>query len=381
MTTEVGNDWTSRAQRLADQLTERGDIHDPAWRHAVATVARHVLVPEAYQQNNRGTWVRVDLTSPDGLDLVYSPVTLVTKLADRGTYQEPISSSTKPDLILRMLEILDPSDGDKVLAVGTGSGYTTAVLSRRLGDGQVFSVDVDADLVDRARERLAGLGLYPTLVAGDGAEGLAEHAPFDGIIATCSVRRVPWAWAEQLAPTGRILVDVQTAVSAGNLVLLNRYPDRLEGRFTQGWASFMTMRQDHRTYSSVAQPRDSATRSRLTSTPPKPWDGNRVVWFLAQFGLPESVSMGFELDPTTRKPSAASMSAPDGSWATVSLKGTSGRYAVTESGPTPLWEPVEQAYEAWQHHDRPTWDRIGLTATASEQRVWLDEPENVLSTL
>lgn len=380
MSTYGRNDWTTRARRLVDRLTERGDLHDPAWRHAVATVARHVLVPaEAYQQDNTGTWVPVDLTSPEGLDLVYSPVTLVTRLADRGTYQEPISSSLTPDLIVRRLELLDPHVGDKVLAVGTDSGYTTALLSRRLGDSRVFSVDVEKDLVDTARERLARLGFAPTLVAADGADGLPEHAPFDRIIATCSVRRVPWAWAEQLTPTGRILVNVQTAASASNLVLLRRYPDRLEGRFTQQSAS--SMRQDHRPYPSLVQPREPATRSWHTPAPPTPWEDHRVVWFLAGLlGLPDGVTVGYELDPDTRK-RVASMSAPDGSWTTVPLGTQKGIRTVTEAGPTSLWSYVEQAYKEWRDHERPPWDHLGLTITKSEQRMWHGQPLNVLWTL
>lgn len=377
MTTQLGNDWTTRAQRLADQLAERGDIVHPGWRKAVADVARHVLVPEAYQQNDTGAWEPVDVTSPEGLDLVYSPTTLVTKLLDRGTHKESISSSTKPDLIVRILEALDPVDGDKVLAVGTGSGYTTALLSHRLGDDRVFSVDLERDLVDRAQERLARLGFRPTLAVTDGAEGLPGHAPFDRIIATCSVSRVPWAWAEQLTPTGRVLVDVKVATNAGNLALLHRHPDRLEGRFTQRWASFMTMRHHREESQPASQPRRTGTQSRLTRIPPKPWHDNLVVWLLAQFhGMPKGVSVGFELDPDTRKPNAATLSALDGSWASVSLGDTAGKHAVRESGPTPLWSAVERAYETWLKHDRPDWSRIGLTVTPAVQQLWIDDPES-----
>jgi protein-L-isoaspartate O-methyltransferase len=379
VSTQLDTDWTTRAQRLADQLAENGDLQHPEWKRAVATVARHILVPTAFQQTNTGTWEweEVDVTSPDGLDLVYSPVTLVTKLLDRGTYQEPISSSTKPDLIVRMLETLDPQDGDKALAVGTGSGYTTALLSRRLGDHRVFSVDVDQDLVDNARQRLAQLGIHPTLATTDGATGLPAHAPFNNIIATCSVKRVPWAWAEQLTPGGRVLADIKVGAVAGNLALLHRYPDRLEGRFTERWASFMSMRHEDDQHP-ARQPRSEESRERLTSTPPSPWFDNRVVWFLAQFhGLPEGVgNLGFQLDPETREPNAATMSALDGSYAAVSLNNTDGQYAVTEYGPTPLWEAVERAYETWVKHDRPDWSRLGLTVTQTTQRVWIDKPDS-----
>lgn len=113
----------------------------------------------------------MDVTSPEGLDLVYSPTTLVTTLADRGTHQESASSSTKPDLVVRMLEILDIRDGHKVLDIGTGAGYNTALLAHRLGDHHVYSVDIDEGLVEGARLRLDALGVRPALVTADGAGG------------------------------------------------------------------------------------------------------------------------------------------------------------------------------------------------------------------
>lgn len=366
--------WTDRAAGLAALLAERGDLH-ARWRDAVAAVPRHVLVPTVYQQDDTGHWRSVDTSSPQGLDLVYSPATLVTSLVERDGYQEPVSSSTKPDLMVRMLELLDVRDGNKVLEIGTGSGYNAALLSHRLGDDHVFSIDVDDALVSDAIDRLAGIGFRPTLVAGDGAQGLAEHAPFDRIIATCSVRSVPWRWAEQLCRDGLALVDIKLATSAGNLALLRRFPDRLEGRFTTRWAAFMLMRH-HNEAISAPQPRHEDTRHRTTTTPPQPWADNRVVWFLAQLhGLPRGVQFGMTLDPDSRQPTASLLSAPDGSRATVGLNSDLGTFDVTEAGPTPLWEPVERAHEAWLASSQPDWTRIGTTVTPDEQWIWIDSPD------
>lgn len=376
MTTPLDTDWAPRAVRLADLLAQQGDLHDSAWHNAVATVARHILVPAAYQQDSTGTWQSVDVTSPAGLDLVYSPATLVTALADRGMHQESISSSTKPDLMLRMLEVLDVQDGHKVLEIGTGTGYNAALLSHRLGQDNVFSVDIDDTLVNDARRRLDQIGLRPTLVATDGADGLAEHAPYDRIIVTCSVPAVPWAWAEQLSPHGKVLVDLKVAPNAGNLVLLHRYPDRLEGRFTTRWASFMTIRHRHDNTHQTPQPRSDHTRHRTTTTPPNPWWDNRVGWLLAQFhGLPAAVQIGMHLDPDTREPTASLLTTPDGSWATVTLTSTNGRHDVVEAGPTALWEPVEHAHQTWLNHHQPDWPRLGVTITPEHQHLWIDTPD------
>lgn len=376
MNTPLDTDWAARARRLADLLAEKGDLHDPAWHKAVAGVARHVLVPTTYRQDNTFAWQQVDVTSPEGLDLVYSPTTLVTALADRGTHQESVSSSTKPDLMLRMLDVLDVHDSHKVLEIGTGTGYNAGLLAHRLGEDLVFSVDIDDELVDGARRRLAQIGFRPTLVTADGAGGLPQHAPYDRIVVTCSVPTVPWSWAEQLSPGGKVLVDVKVASEAGNLVLLHRYPDRLEGHFTTRWASFMAMRHHHGNTPQSRQPRAEHTRQRTTTTPPNPWYDNRVLWLLAQFhGLPADLQIGMQLDPDTRQPTSSLISALDGSWAAVRLTGSKGYYDVVEGGRTTLWEYVEHAHQVWLEHGKPDWSRLGLTVIPDYQYLWIDSPD------
>lgn len=238
----------------------------------------------------------------------------------------------------------------------------------------MFSVDIDAELVDGARRRLAEIGYHPTLVAADGVDGLPEHAPYDRIIATCSVPAIPWAWAEQLAPTGRMLVDLKVNEAAGNLVNLRRHPDRAEGRFTARWATFMAMR--HHDGGAPIHPGERATDQieRVTTTPPQPWWTHRVVWFLAQFGLPPGVVIGMRLDPNTRQPTASTLSTLDGSWATIELADQDSACHVTEAGPTRLWAAVEDAYQQWAALGQPEWPRLGVTVTADRQWVWLDDP-------
>ncbi len=369
MTSALDTDWTTHARRLADALRDNGDLRSPQWHAAVAAVPRHLLVPRAYRQDNTGGWVEFDTGGT--LDQVYAPATLVTALETVGGNRLPISSSTKPDLMVRMLEILDVHDGHRVLEIGTGTGYNAALLAHRLGDSQVFSVDVGEDLVALARQRLATTGFRPTLVAVDGVHGLPEHAPFDRIIATCSVPAVPWQWAEQLTPAGTILVDLKLANSAGNLVYLHRVGDRLEGHFTTRWAAFMAMRSGTAPEPTEPIKRATGAQSRPTDAPATPWSEATVAWFLAQLRLPPGTSFGYDLDPDTRQPVATTFAAPDGSWARVSLTEKS----LTEAGDTPLWPDVEWAYEQWTSAGRPSWDRLGLTVTSDGvHQVWLDDP-------
>ncbi|MGH3854551.1 MAG: methyltransferase domain-containing protein [Pseudonocardiaceae bacterium] len=377
-TTRPGADaaWTARAQRLSSLLAERGDLRDDAWKAAVAAVPRHRLVPAAYRQDTTtGAWRPVDIASDEGMELVYSPETLITALEDRGGHQVAASSSTKPDLMLRMLEVLDVHNGHRVLEIGTGTGYNAALLSHRLGQANVFSVDIDSKLVDAARRRLAEIGYHPTLAAVDGVDGLPEHAPYDRIIATCSVPTVPWSWARQLAPGGRMLVDLKVNDTAGNLVDLRRLGDRAEGRFTARWATFMTMRHhDIGDTAPNSAPRAEGAATRVTTAPPQPWWSGRVVWFLAQFALPAGVGIGMRLDPDTRQPTAGMLSASDGSWARIELAEHDGLRQVTEAGPTPLWAAVERAHQEWTELGEPDWPRLGVTVTHDRQWAWLDDP-------
>ncbi|WP_236789643.1 methyltransferase domain-containing protein [Amycolatopsis sp. GM8] len=369
-TTQPG--WAHHARDLAALLRDRGDLVSPEWVDAFAAVPRHVFVPTVFEQDAGGVWR--EWAAADDWERVYSTRTLVTALGDGGGYPEPVSSSTNPELMARMLETLDVRDGHRVLEIGTGTGYNAALMSHRLGDRNVYSVDVDDRLVELARDRLAEAGYTPTVVAVDGEDGLSEHGPYDRIIATCAVPSVPRAWADQLAPGGEVLVDLKLATSAGNLVHLHRTADGgLEGRFLPRMATFMLMRHLHATAApQAAAAVVGARRERTTIAPAMPWQTEPVVWFLAQLhGLPEGVRHGAILDPGTRQPVAATLSAPDGSRARIDLANNT----VTETGGTALWEPVEAAYARWVDAGRPGWDRLGVTvASDGVNRVWLDDP-------
>lgn len=364
--------WTEHARALADFLWERGTLQSAEWHVAFSDVPRHAFVPRVCEQDGTGTWRTWD--SDDHWDQVYSPRTLVTALDETKGYPEAVSSSTNPELMARMLEVLDVRNGHRVLEIGTGTGYNAALLSRRLGDDRVFSVDVDPDYVRLARERLAEAGYAPTVVAGDGVEGLPEHGPFDRIIATCAVPTVPLAWAAQLAPGGVVLVDVKRAIGAGNLVRLRkRDTGELEGRFSARTASFMNMRHpDAEARPSTDRSSSETRREWTTAAPAQPWQSAPVLWFLAQLcGLPPGVLHGLVLDSETRQPTASTLTAPDGSHARVSLADSS----VIEVGDARLWDAVEAAHQVWSDTHRPGWDRWGLTvARDGTNTAWLDDP-------
>jgi methyltransferase of ATP-grasp peptide maturase system len=375
----VNHDWKTKAAGLADDLIATGKLTSPEWIAAVRETPRHVFVPRFYeQQPEDGEWREVRSDS-DGLERIYSNTGLFTKIGADPVwdYTVGLSSTSTPSLMTRMLETLDIHDGHRVLEIGTGTGYNAALWCHRLGDAQVASVDIEPDLIEQARDRLNQLGYHPTLAATDGADGLAEHAPYDRIIATCAVPRVPWAWVEQLRDGGLALVDVKRATTAGNLVLLQRHGDRAEGRFDPRWGGFMAMR-DGRTQQVQAQQRDRTSTAARPSMIgySRPWD-NLVAWFLAMLTMPANVTHGHTIDPATGQPGDIFLRSPDGSWAELSAQPDEhGHHLVSEDGPHRLWQSVEQAHTLWDNHERPSWDRLGLTITPTTQRVWIDTPNS-----
>lgn len=366
-------DWTVYAARLADELTKSGKLWSPVWQAAIRAVPRHELVPVHYQRKrSTGQWIRIN--TAENLELVYSNTALFV-------LPDGLSSTSMPSLMTRMLETLDIHDGHDVLEIGTGTGYNAALLTHRLGDQHVFSVDIEPTLIQLARERLAKIGYHPTLVTADGANGLPEHVPFDRIIATCSVPAVPRSWIEQTREGSLILADVQPAQQAGNLVLLRRTEEGAEGRFDRTYGSFMAMRRTGKTYHS---PRPRPTRDRSsahvrssTFTSTRPWE-HPVLWFLAHFHLPPGISFGLCGKDTGRPPTTTFLSAADGSWCEVDEPSANGETQVWEAGPHHLWRIIEDAHATWLRIGQPGWERFGLTVRPAQQWAWLDSPDNDL---
>jgi protein-L-isoaspartate(D-aspartate) O-methyltransferase len=156
---------------------------------ALRTVPRHVFLP--------------------GLPpaAAYRDEAIVTKRDGDG---QPISSSSQPAIMAIMLAQLGLEPGHRVLEIGTGTGYNAALMKHLVGaSGVVVSIDIDADLTERARANLAAAG-YPgvTTVCADGAEGFAAQAPYDRVIATVGVNDLAPAWLAQAAPAARIVVPL-----------------------------------------------------------------------------------------------------------------------------------------------------------------------------
>jgi methyltransferase of ATP-grasp peptide maturase system len=372
-----------RLAAMAERFTRDGDLCTAEWREAFLSTWRHPYVPAYYPSLNESYVLCIDPARRAlWLDAVYSDETLVTKVQPiplsrafrPATGCMYTSSSTKPALVLRMLETLDVRDGHRVLEIGTGSGYNCALLCQRLGGEQVTSVDIDPELVDLATERLAANGYTPTLATVDGAEGYPAGAPYDRIIATCAVRAVPGAWLKQAAPGTVIVTDVHGRLG-GTLVRLTVDAEGIAtGRFLPRWAGFMWMRRSvgPNTSGGHVWSDDEPTRS-VTDVDPNPLlrDGE-LLGFLAQWHFPD---MNRSLGTSEDGQPALCLWDEDDSAAFIETRTTNGRYRVAESGPRRLWHGIEQVHEFWHSAGRPSYERFGLTATPAEQYVWLDDPD------
>jgi protein-L-isoaspartate(D-aspartate) O-methyltransferase len=121
-----------------------------------------------------------------------------------------------------MTERLQAARRDRILEIGTGSGYQTAILAYLASAGKVFTIERLPDLLVEAEERFRRLGLTNTETRlGDGASGWPEEAPFDGIIVAAAAPRVPEPLAAQLAPGGRLIIPIGDLASQ-ELVILER---------------------------------------------------------------------------------------------------------------------------------------------------------------
>lgn len=169
----------ARMKMVKNQLASR-NIRDQRVLEVMGEIPRHLFVPpglqhEAYDDN----------PLPIGAGQTIS----------------------QPYIVALMTEMLELTGSEKVLEIGTGSGYQTAILSRLAKE--VYTIERDASLTSAARRILSDLGFENvTMVEGDGTEGWKENAPYDAIIVTAGAPEIPEVLVEQLADRGRLVIPV-----------------------------------------------------------------------------------------------------------------------------------------------------------------------------
>jgi protein-L-isoaspartate(D-aspartate) O-methyltransferase len=131
---------------------------------------------------------------------------------------------SQPYIVALSTDLVQPRAGQRVLEVGTGSGYQAAVLAEIVG--KVYTIELIAALGNAAAERLRALGYANVEVRiGDGYAGWPEAAPFDAIVVTAAAPRVPQALVEQLKPGGRMVIPVGESGAAQELLVITKRAD------------------------------------------------------------------------------------------------------------------------------------------------------------
>jgi protein-L-isoaspartate(D-aspartate) O-methyltransferase len=189
-----------RQQMVAEQLVRPGrDITNARVLAVMGRVPRHEFVPER---------LRAEAYADHPLPIGHG------------------QTISQPYIVAFMTEQLEPKPTDRVLEIGTGSGYQAAVLAGLVA--QVYTIEIIEELAQRSAADLKRLGYTNAHVrAGDGYQGWAEAAPFDAIIVTCAPERVPQPLIGQLKDGGRIIIPVGRAWHQ-ELVLLRKHGGKLE---------------------------------------------------------------------------------------------------------------------------------------------------------
>ncbi len=190
--TEFGQ---ARRQMVDAQIAARG-VLTPRVLAAMSTVPRHEFVPLEYR-----AFAYDDTPLPIGLEQTIS----------------------QPYIVALMTELVEPEPEDRLLEIGTGSGYQAAVVAELVSE--VYSIEIIPELARSAADRLERLGVSNVVVRhGDGYLGWPEESPFDGILVTAGAAEVPEPLVEQLRPGARMIIPVGDSASVQVLKLIEKLP-------------------------------------------------------------------------------------------------------------------------------------------------------------
>ncbi|MFF2957368.1 ATP-grasp peptide maturase system methyltransferase [Streptomyces sp. NPDC057963] len=375
-------DTAPQRRALADRLTRAGVLVSPSWRAAVEAVPRELFLhPGVFLPAEGYRWEPVTAVGADPEEwakIAYRDESLTTQLdghltadrADGPVAGSPTSSSTTPVTVVDMIEKLEVEDGHQVLEIGTGTGYSSALMCFRLGEDNVTTVEVDPDVSARADAALETAGFSTWTVTGDGLLGHPRRAPYDRVIATCAVRRIPYTWIRQTQPGGIILATVggNWHYGTGLAKVTVAEGGTAEGEIV-GRSSFMQARSQAEVpiagdLSARTAYADSERESKLSPLLLEEW----MPAFLAQLAAP-----GAHFTRAT---------SPEGNWllhlfdpgreSFASFTENGGSWTVRQGGPLPLWDTIEQALTAWQDAGSPDISAVRLRITRETHTYWIE---------
>lgn len=195
--------FTARRLKMVDEQLLRRDIRDPAVLEAMRSVPRHLFVPS------------------DQIAEAYSDGPL--SIGHGQTISQPY-------VVASMTQALELPRDSRVLEIGTGSGYQTAVLAELFCE--VYSVEIVPDLLLHAERMLHGIGYTNAhTILGDGALGWPEHSPYNGILVTAAAPHIPPLLLDQLAVGGRFVIPLIASDAHQELRVVTKTADGVTERF------------------------------------------------------------------------------------------------------------------------------------------------------
>lgn len=385
---EAGRPVIPAHARLVARLSASGVLAD-GWRASFEAMPRHAFMPDTvFHKSREGIAIIDRFDDPEGwLEHVCADAPVITQL-DGGASSGPgqvTGLEPAPSTAAMLLDRLGARPGHRVLEIGTGAGWTTALLCTRLGEESVTSVEADPSLAARARTVLLDAGFMPTVVTGDGTRGLPSRAPFDRVLATSAVRRVPYSWVEQTRPGGRLLVPWSTSFHSGTLAQLAvDTPGCASGGFggAVGPTRARFRQAPRRVLGEGKHAAHQVDEARTELHPGEPI-GDFDACFALGLRLPEvRPTVVFDADDSGGHRFTVYLTeGGTGSWADWRIEPDTDGYRVRQYGPRRLFTELEAAYRWWQELGRPAYTRFGLRVTRSEQAVWLDTDAQVVAVL
>lgn len=343
---------------------------DSPWVHEVMTaLPRHLFAPELLYRWDGHTWLPVDrgTDSEAWASLVYGGPgdPAITQI----TAGMPSSSLSCPGVVADMLDSLEVEPGQRVLELGTGTGWNAGLIAWRVGvSGRVVSVEVDPGLAAQARQRLDAAGVQVAVEVGDGAVGWAGSAPYDRIISTYAVDQVPWSWVEQTRPGGLIVTPWGRL---GHVALTVADDGRSASGWVHGLAQFMPARgtSPRRGWQEIRG--DQEPEDKRPARDPAPLRDNVHLLFALRVALPDvQITTG-----TDENGAVAWICDGTTSWATLTCLPDGRAAAAYQGGPRRLADEIERAWGRWLAEGQPELYDWGMTVEPERQYVWCRDPE------
>ncbi|MGW5776433.1 methyltransferase [Streptomyces sp. NPDC003863] len=370
---------SSRRAAMVDRLTSAGTLTDPLLRDALLRVPREVLLPHAYLRlSGPGAdpidWRLLDGSHPDDreewLDLIHDDASILFQrdgepldALARGpvTGGHMTSMSTFTPATVEALQDLGLAPGHRYLELGPGPGVSLALAASITGAGTATGVERDGHMAAFAQRNLDRLDIDATVAEGDALEGHENRAPYDRIHSGIGVPCLPPAWAEQLAPGGRLLTTLTTRTPSwpGRLLVTRADTGRIEATLRGRPSGYRPMfgytrlsALDHR--ARIKAGPGSARPTRLAP----PADEAYGFWIAAAYLAPGLVR-DFQAKTMT-------IVAPeDDSWAVAGP----GDGTVRVHGPRDVWAELEEVHARWVRADRPETYRVDLSDSTGIQPV------------